>query len=410
MRTRSTKPMGAILPPVAHRRDAARMPSRTADPVRRGPASPASGGMLGAVTQRPAAPAVADLPAVRPRCARAGRGRGVQALVEREPVPAAAVGARRDLRRRGGRQPLPRHVRDRAHRGDRGATSAWTPRRSSRAPARSRVLGHVLSAVVRRGRRGRLRRGARSRRTRSRSPSARAERRPGPGRATTAGSTSPAMAAAVTPRTRAVLVCTPNNPTGPAVRADELATFLDAGPRQRPRRARRGLRRVRPRPARSPTALAVLADAPERRRAADVLQGVRARGPARRVRGRPAPAGRRASVPRRRRSASRTSAQMAALASLRGQGRAAGAGRVDRRRSGRACSRACACRAGRCRTARRTSSGSRSGDRAAAFAQRGDAARRARCGRSRATGSGSAWASRRRPTLLLEVTADWLTR
>jgi histidinol-phosphate aminotransferase len=41
----------------------------------------------------------------------------------------------------------------------------------------------------------------------------------------------PAMAAAVTSRTRAVLVCTPNNPTGPAVRADELAAFLDAVPR-----------------------------------------------------------------------------------------------------------------------------------------------------------------------------------
>lgn len=41
----------------------------------------------------------------------------------------------------------------------------------------------------------------------------------------------PAMAAAVTPRTRVVLVCTPNNPTGPAVRADELAAFLVAVPR-----------------------------------------------------------------------------------------------------------------------------------------------------------------------------------
>lgn len=38
----------------------------------------------------------------------------------------------------------------------------------------------------------------------------------------------PAMAAAVTPRTRVVLVCTPNNPTGPAVRSDELAAFLAA--------------------------------------------------------------------------------------------------------------------------------------------------------------------------------------
>ena len=39
-----------------------------------------------------------------------------------------------------------------------------------------------------------------------------------------------AMAAAVTDRTRLVLVCTPNNPTGPAVHADELDRFLDAVP------------------------------------------------------------------------------------------------------------------------------------------------------------------------------------
>ncbi len=39
-----------------------------------------------------------------------------------------------------------------------------------------------------------------------------------------------AMAAAVTDKTRAVLVCTPNNPTGPAVRRDELVRFLDAVP------------------------------------------------------------------------------------------------------------------------------------------------------------------------------------
>ena len=39
-----------------------------------------------------------------------------------------------------------------------------------------------------------------------------------------------AMAAAVSERTRVVLVCTPNNPTGPAVRADELTTFLAAVP------------------------------------------------------------------------------------------------------------------------------------------------------------------------------------
>jgi histidinol-phosphate aminotransferase len=41
----------------------------------------------------------------------------------------------------------------------------------------------------------------------------------------------PAMAAAVTPRTRVVMVCTPNNPTGPVVHADELEEFLAAVPR-----------------------------------------------------------------------------------------------------------------------------------------------------------------------------------
>jgi histidinol-phosphate aminotransferase len=41
----------------------------------------------------------------------------------------------------------------------------------------------------------------------------------------------PAMAAAVTDRTRLVLVCSPNNPTGPAVHAEELEAFLDRIPR-----------------------------------------------------------------------------------------------------------------------------------------------------------------------------------
>ncbi len=39
-----------------------------------------------------------------------------------------------------------------------------------------------------------------------------------------------AMAAAITERTRVVLVCTPNNPTGPAVHRDELRRFLDRCP------------------------------------------------------------------------------------------------------------------------------------------------------------------------------------
>jgi histidinol-phosphate aminotransferase len=39
-----------------------------------------------------------------------------------------------------------------------------------------------------------------------------------------------AMASAVTDRTKVVLVCTPNNPTGPAVKATELTAFLAAVP------------------------------------------------------------------------------------------------------------------------------------------------------------------------------------
>ena len=39
-----------------------------------------------------------------------------------------------------------------------------------------------------------------------------------------------AMAAAITDRTRLILVCTPNNPTGPVVHQDELDAFLDKVP------------------------------------------------------------------------------------------------------------------------------------------------------------------------------------
>ncbi|ANP74710.1 histidinol-phosphate transaminase [Cryobacterium arcticum] len=40
----------------------------------------------------------------------------------------------------------------------------------------------------------------------------------------------PAMAAMITPRTRVVLVCSPNNPTGVVVTADEFAAFMDQVP------------------------------------------------------------------------------------------------------------------------------------------------------------------------------------
>jgi histidinol-phosphate aminotransferase len=40
----------------------------------------------------------------------------------------------------------------------------------------------------------------------------------------------PAMAAAISSRTRLIFICTPNNPTGTAVRRDELTAFLDQVP------------------------------------------------------------------------------------------------------------------------------------------------------------------------------------
>ena len=40
----------------------------------------------------------------------------------------------------------------------------------------------------------------------------------------------PALAAAVTERTKAVMVCSPNNPTGPAIRTDEFLAFMEAVP------------------------------------------------------------------------------------------------------------------------------------------------------------------------------------
>jgi len=40
----------------------------------------------------------------------------------------------------------------------------------------------------------------------------------------------PAMAAAVTPRTKVAILCSPNNPTGPAIRRDEFEAFLAAVP------------------------------------------------------------------------------------------------------------------------------------------------------------------------------------
>ena len=92
-----------------------------------------------------------------------------------------------------------------------------------------------------------------------------------------------AMLAAITDRTRVVLVCTPNNPTGPGRDAGGARRVHRRGPAARAGRRRRGLRRVRAdgRPGRR------RGDVPpprERRAHPHLLQGLRARRAPRRVR------------------------------------------------------------------------------------------------------------------------------
>ena len=80
-----------------------------------------------------------------------------------------------------------------------------------------------------------------------------------PGLVTVAGATSvqvpnradhshdlEAMAAAVTDRTRVVIVCSPNNPTGTVVTARRVRAVHGRGARRPARAARRGVHRVRP--------------------------------------------------------------------------------------------------------------------------------------------------------------------
>ena len=91
------------------------------------------------------------------------------------------------------------------------------------------------------------------------------------------------MAAAITDRTRMVLVCTPNNPTGTTVARRRARGFLERVPRDVLVVDRRGVRRVRDGPGRHPTRSPSTGPA-ERRGAADVLQGLRAGRAAGRVR------------------------------------------------------------------------------------------------------------------------------
>ena len=229
---------------------------------------------------------VAALPTYRPgRPAPASAGVLLQAVQQREPLPAAARSARRDRTSGGADEPLPGH----GQRGDdgraelSGSASALTSWPS--APDRSAVLYHLLQAVCEPGDEV-----VYAWRSFEAYPIAvqltGATPVPvplGPGPPTT----STAMLAAVTPATRAVLLCTPNNPTGPALGHEAVRRFVAAVPARGDGGGRRGLRRVRHRPRGRPRPRA--AGRPRQRGgAADVLQGVRAgRLPGRLLRRRP---------------------------------------------------------------------------------------------------------------------------
>ena len=88
-----------------------------------------------------------------------------------------------------------------------------------------------------------------------------------------------AMAAAITPRTRLILVCNPNNPTGTVVRERGADRLPRPGPGRLPGRPGRGLPRVHPR-RRRPRRHRPLPRPPQRGRAAHLLQGLRAGGAA----------------------------------------------------------------------------------------------------------------------------------
>ncbi len=92
-----------------------------------------------------------------------------------------------------------------------------------------------------------------------------------------------AMAAAVGPRTKMVIVCNPNNPTGTYEPAAQIAQPGRAGAGRRARDRRRSLQRVRHR-ARQPGHARHPARASERMRPAHVLQDLRLVRPARRLR------------------------------------------------------------------------------------------------------------------------------
>ena len=93
-----------------------------------------------------------------------------------------------------------------------------------------------------------------------------------------------AIAAEITVATRLVLICNPNNPTSTSVGLDRIEEFLDGVTKPRVRDPRRGLLRVRAAPRRHVRLGGAAAALSEPGPAADVLEGLRAGGAARRLR------------------------------------------------------------------------------------------------------------------------------
>ena len=96
------------------------------------------------------------------------------------------------------------------------------------------------------------------------------------------GTTSRALARAVTPRTKLVIVSTPNNPTGTANTEEELLALHPRAPRDGHLRRRRGVHATTP--TRPPDIRPLIARGPQRDRAADVLEDLRPRVAADRLR------------------------------------------------------------------------------------------------------------------------------
>ena len=253
-----------------------------------------------------------------------------------------------------GHHPLPRPPRRRAPRG------AGRPARPHPVARLGRLrLGRAAAAaaaVVRRPRRARCSTpGAPSRPTPSTRPSPAPRRSPSPLRFGTIDMA--ALTKAVTERTRLVLVTSPNNPTGTAVRHDELVALLEAVPERCLVVLDEAYHEyITGRHA--PRALELLAQAPEPGRPAHLLQGLRAGRPPRRLPARPPAGGERgrpdAHPLRRQRPRPGCGAGLAGA-----RRRARGSGWTPRSPSGTGCSGPCGSSASRRPTPRPTSSGSR---------------------------------------------------